>query len=956
MSTVTVVLTALVLMLTVALIYSARRRRPWPASATQFRALFEEAPVAYIELDRSGIIRRVNRAMCELLGYPPSEMTGRPAWDLVPPSRREAARVALEERLAGRPSLDLGTEHEFQASDGSLRVLGVYERLIRNDASGAILGIRTAFLDATGRHKAEQDLRKSEERFRDLIENLPIGIYRATAEGRILIANPAMVRMLGYVSLEDLLADQPEREALEAGLDHAARQARLERDGEILGYEAIWTRRDGERIAVRENVRVVRDERGSILYQEGAVENVSQRRLAEDALAEASSTLEAVIRQSPLAIVTVDVDGTVRSWNPSAERLFGWTEAEVLRTTLPIVSDPERCVRDALRGKSQAGSECRAIRRDGSPVETTLWTALLTDASGEARGLVAMVADNSQRKEDEARLRESEERYRDLFQNANDVIVSTDLAGRFLSANKAAELATGYTRAELMAMNMAGLLVPGEEQRAKEVIEAMLAGTPSGRYELTVAAKDGTRIPLEITSRLLFQDGRPAAIQSIARDITERKQWEQRVEEYARELSRKNDELSMALAAAQEAAEAKSCFLANMSHEVRTPMNGVIGMADVLLTTGLDEEQRGYAATIKNSAEALLVLIHDILDTSRIEAGKLELRVGPWGPRGRAARGGAMLEPQAQRKGLKLSCSVSEPMPRTLVGDEVRLRQVLAKLAGNAVKFTERGEVRIGLELLEQAGGNAKLRCIVEDTGIGISEEQRGRLFEHFSQVDNSTTRKYGGAGLGLAMSKQLVEMMGGEIGFESQPGVGSKFWFTVPCNGQPAPRPPAGLAPELRALDRALRNANGSGGRILVAEDNAVNRVIACRMLERAGYQVRAVENGRLAAAEAVSGAYDVVLMDVHMPEMDGFQATAEIRRQEGELRHTPIVAMTARALPGDREECLRAGMDDYISKPIHRDELMALVERLLRPRSGSGQHANGTPPRSTPAAGSAR
>jgi PAS domain S-box-containing protein len=955
MSTATVVLIALVLTLSVALIYSARRRRPWPASATQFRSLFEEAPIAYIELDRSGIIRRVNRAMCELLGYPPSEMTGRPAWDLVPPAWRETARAALENRLAGRPGLDTGTEYEFQASDGSLRVLGVYERLIKNDATGEVQGIRTAFLDATGRHKAEQELRKSEERFRDLLENLPIGIYRATAEGRILIANPAMARLLGYVSVDELTEGRPERSALEAGFDRAARQARLERDGEILGYEAVWTRRDGQQIAVRENVRVVRDEGGSILYQEGAVEDVSQRKTAEDALAEASSTLEAVIRQSPLAIITVDADGTVRSWNPSAERLFGWTEAEVLRTTLPVVPDPERCVRDALRGKSLAGSECRGIRRDGSLVETTLWTALLTDASGEARGMVAMVADNSRRKEDEARLRESEERYRDLFQNANDIVVSTDLGGNFTSANKAAEQATGYTRAELLAMNMAGLLAPGEDQRAREIIGAMLAGSPPGRYELTVTAKDGKWIPLEITSRLLFEDGRPTAIQSIARDIAERKQWEQRVEEYARELSRKNDELSLALAAAQEAAEAKSCFLANMSHEVRTPMNGVIGMADVLLTTSLDEEQRGYAATIKNSAEALLVLINDILDTSRIEAGKLELRVGPFDPRELAARVVAMLEPQAQRKGLKLSCSVSEPMPRTLVGDEVRLRQVLAKLAGNAVKFTERGEVRIELQLLEQVGGDARLRCTVEDTGIGISEEQRGRLFAHFSQADNSTTRKYGGAGLGLAMSKQLVEMMGGEIGFESQPGVGSKFWFTVPCNGRPAPRPPAGLAPELRALDRALRQANGPGGRILVAEDNEVNRVIARRMLERAGYQVQAVENGRLAAAEALSGAYDLVLMDVHMPEMDGFQATAEIRRQEEGLRHTPIVAMTARALPGDRDECLRAGMDEYISKPIHRDTLLTLLERLLRPHSSSGQRANGSPP-STSADGSAR
>lgn len=534
MFTLCALLTVLVFALAVALTYSVRRRRPWPATATQFRALFEEAPIAYLELDRHGVIRRVNRAGCELLGYPPSEVTGKPVWDFVSPSLREILRTSMLDRLSGGEATQAWVEQECIASDGGSRLVRIYERLIRDQTSGEIVGIRAALLDVTGRRDAEQALQESEERYRNLIDNAPIGIYRATVDGRFLIANPALVHLLGYGSFEELAARMPTREESETGFDRAEFQARLERDVEILGREAVWTRSDGQAIAVRENLRLVRGESGAALYYEGAVEDVTARKLAEAALAEANSKLEAVIRQSPLAVITLDPDGTVKSWNPSAERLFGWTEPEVLHTKLPVVPDPEHCIEESRKGKALVGCERRGTRKDGSEVEATFWTALLHDAAGDVRGLVAMVADNTKRKEDEAKLRESEERYRDLFQNANDIVISTDLAGRFTSANKATEQATGYTRAELMAMNMTALLAAGEGERAKETIDAMLAGAPLRRYELAVIAKKGQRIALEITSRVLFQDGRPSRIQSIARDITERKQWEHKIEEYGR--------------------------------------------------------------------------------------------------------------------------------------------------------------------------------------------------------------------------------------------------------------------------------------------------------------------------------------------------------------------------------------------------------------------------------------
>jgi PAS domain S-box-containing protein len=853
--------------------------------------------------------------------------------EFIAPRERETVHAEVLQMLAGPGKPLAPLEWEAVSSDGSRRSLRVYVSPIRDEASGNSLGLRVALLDATACLSAERALQESEERYRNLFENAPIGIYRSTPDGRILVANPTLVRMLGYGSFEELAARNLEEEGFEPHYRREEFKAELERLGEILGHEASWTTREGRTVAVRENARVVRAADGSVLHYEGTVEDVSERRRAQDALAEANSKLEAVIRQSPLAVITMDLEGRVRSWNPRARELFGWTEAEVLGADLPIMPDPRRRIEECARGGLLHGAERQALRKDGSRLEVSVWNALLRDLAGQVRGVVTLVADNTERKRTEARLSESEQRYRNLFENASDIVFSVDLEGNFTSVNKAGELAGGYTRTELLTMNMSALLAPEDRARAAEIIGEMLAGVALGRYEMTLLAKSGRRMTLEVVSRLAFQNGRPIGIHGIARDITERKEWERKLEEYAQELARKNRELSEALAAARQAAEVKSRFLANMSHEIRTPMNGVLGMTDLLLETNLDPEQSTYAATVKSSAEALMVLINEILDISRIEAGKLELRPAPFDLGQLVAWVGAALEVQARQKGIEFRCSIEPGVPRAVRGDPTRLRQILDNLGSNAVKFTESGEVRVHIALDSETPEAATIRCTVEDTGIGIAPDQIGSLFQSFSQGDNSTTKRYAGAGLGLAISKQLVEMMGGAIGCESEPGRGSRFWFTVPLEKAPDSVPIGGPAAPLPGSGETPRE-NAAARRVLLAEDNEVNRLIALRLLDRAGYRAEAVPNGKLAVAQVVSGGYDAVLMDVHMPEMDGFEATAEIRRHENGFRHTPVIAMTARAMEGDREKCLEAGMDDYITKPVRKAELIATLERWLPPR----------------------
>ncbi len=786
---------------------------------------------------------------------------------------------------------------------------------------------------------------------------------------------------------------------------------------------------------------------------------VAERRQAERELADRKRFLDSLIESAPIAIVAIDANDGVEMCNTAFETLFKYRQEDILGRPLSqllATADTQEEVESSKRNASRGGTThltTKRSRSDGTVVDVEGFCVPRV-VDGTVSGSVILYQDITRRKEAERALGDRTRLLNSLIENLPVGVVLVDPNSAVLMCNPAFEKLFGYPQQEILGRKIMDLLATGELREQMEATQKLVLAGNLSRMVTQRRRSDGTDVDVEVTAVPVVRDGKISEIMVIYYDITERK----RVEEV----------LWRAKEAAESANRAKSEFLANMSHEIRTPMNGIIGMTELVLDTELDSEQREQLNLAKASADSLLTLINDILDYSKIEAGQMDIESIDFSLGDCIGDTMKALSLRAHQKGLELAFEIEADVPDAVAGDPSRLRQIINNLVGNAIKFTERGEVVLRVELESREPDFVRLQFDVTDTGIGITPDKQRAIFEPFKQADGSMTRKYGGTGLGLTISSRLVELMGGKIWLESELDHGSCFHFTVCFKAQrtasklAAQRDPSSLfgmavlvvddsATNRRILCKLLSNwgmnpseaesgtkamatliqAQSAGKRfplilldaqmpemdgftlaeyikrhpdfragtvmmlssagqrgdsvrcrdlgiasyltkpirqgelldailvavgtplqpelkaslvsrrtsrespcslhILLAEDNAVNQLLVVRLLEKWGHKVAIASNGRKALQALDRESYDLVLMDVQMPEMNGWEATRAIREMERETgKHIPIIAMTAHAMKGDDEKCFASGMDDYLAKPIRTAELIAILDRI--------------------------
>ncbi len=665
------------------------------------------------------------------------------------------------------------------------------------------------------------------------------------------------------------------------------------------------------------------------------------RKQAEDALKESEEKYRSILENMTEGYFESDSSGRITFANDAGLYLMGYEPHErekVYRSHYRQYTTPETYenMKTAYRqvyqtGQSRVLDDYEIVRRDGSIRTHQMSVVLIRDASGNKTGFRTVVRDITERKQTEDALKESEERFRQLAEVFPETIFEADFAGRMTYANQHGLDKFHLTQENIDAgINIIDLVAQSDRSKARQRIENRLKGMTGGFLEYKAQRLDGANFDAMCYLALMNKKGKTAGFRGFILDITERKQAEALILE-ARDK-------------AEEVSRAKSEFLSMMSHEIRTPLNAIIGMSELLEETRLDEEQKKYVHTFKNAGESLLHIINDILDYSKIEAGKIELERVPFDLIGMVKSTSEIMAMQARQKGVQLIVDIRPDVPGDLTGDQQRLRQVLINLIGNAIKFTEKGEISVRLEKIDENARERKctVRFSVTDTGIGIPREKLEYIFEHFSQADTSVTRKFGGTGLGLAICKKLIELMGGQILVESRVGKGSRFYFTLPFDLQVRDEtiPPEGIPANQKApsLEKTREGAEDLSAvspqqmrplNILHIEDAENNRMIIRSYFKKTPFLVDEAVNGQIGLDKFKAGHYDLVLMDMQMPLMDGYTATREIRKWEKEkgLREVPILALTAHVLKEDVEKSLAAGCTGHLTKPIKKSDLIQAI-----------------------------
>ena len=924
------------------------------ASEEKYRLMVSGLTEGVVIFDAQGHVLGANPAAERLLGRSLEQMQATDLSDWKP--RGEDGQPIPTDALPLVQTLATGeSRHDVLIGDlsptGSLTWNNVNVRPLHEPATGVVTGAVVSFSDVTERRRAEEELKRSEQTNRTLMEALADGVFVAK-DYRFVFANPALPAMLGYrhdefigLPFERVVAPQDRevwvdrfRRRVGAGAEpvHSYEVRFLRKDGGLVSLELVANRMTyhGEPavLGLVRNITERKQVEAELERHRNHLEDLVQERTRELQLAVAERLETATFAQTitdtqPALLAYVDRQLCVRFANRAYLNWFGITREQIIGRNLADVLGedftpaPPGVLERVLAG--EAVSLPSDIRGASGEIGH-FWISRLPDPrQGEIQGYYFIATGVTEMKQAEQRLQtlnaaltEAELFTRTIAENIPGRVAYWDREHRCQFANQVYCDWFGKTGEEIIGRTMEEVLgrIP---QPGSHVLRA-LAGEQQRfeRHEVSASGEEGTWLIHYIPDR--HPDGIHGLL-VMATNITESKRAQARLEAL-------NEELVIARDKAEAGARAKSSFLANMSHEIRTPMNAIIGITHLLLRDTREPLGRDRLGKVAEAAQHLLNTINNVLDLSKIEAGKLDLEALDFELDGLLARSCRLISEEVRRKGLALVVDRGD-MPAMLRGDEVRLSQALVNLLSNAVKFTERGSISLRCRAVEQDSMNLLARFEVRDTGVGISPDQLEHIYTAFEQADSSTTRRFGGTGLGLAINRHLAELMGGSVGVESEPGAGSLFWFTARLQiaaNQSVP-PPATSASQPAAAQLREQHA---GARVLLADDNLVNQEVARELLHSVGLQVDVADTGLRAVNMAEQRRYDLILMDMQMPEMDGLQATRAIRAKPHRA-DVPIIAMTANAFAEDRAACLAAGMNDHVGKPV---EPAALYDTLLR------------------------